>query len=138
MQEGGIFGGGENGGLIFADFQYCRDGAMAVAKMLEIVATKGKLSGLNDRIPAYCQCKKKTGCPEEKKQGVMEKLAKDASGKRVDTTDGVKIYFEEGWVIVRPSGTEPIFRIFSESKSAEKAEQVAEQYKKRVEKLVRG
>jgi phosphomannomutase/phosphoglucomutase len=138
MQHGGIFGGEENGGLIFADFQYCRDGAMAVAKMLEIVATKGRLSELNDRIPAYCQCKKKTGCPEEKKQGVMEKLAKNASGKRVDTTDGVKIYFEDGWVIVRPSGTEPIFRIFSESKSAEKAEQVAEEYKKRVEKLVRG
>ncbi len=138
MQHGGIFGGEENGGLIFADFQYCRDGAMAVAKMLEIVATKGKLSELNDRIPAYCQCKKKTACPEQKKEAVMEKLAKDVAGGRVDTTDGVKIYFEDGWVIVRPSGTEPIFRIFSESKSAERAEQMAEDYKKRVEKLVKG
>lgn len=138
MQHGGIFGGEENGGLIFAEFQYCRDGAMAVAKMLEIVATKGKLSELNDRIPAYCQCKKKTACPEQRKEAVMEKLAKDAAGGRVDTTDGVKIYFEDGWVIVRPSGTEPIFRIFSESKSAERAEQMAEDYKKRVEKLVKG
>lgn len=138
MEHGGIFGGEENGGLIFADFQYCRDGAMAAAKMLEIVAKQGKLSALNDRIPAYCQCKKKTGCPDEKKARVMELLAKEAEGKRVDTTDGVKVFYDDGWVIVRPSGTEQIFRIFSESKTKERAEELAEEYRRKVEKLVRG
>jgi phosphomannomutase/phosphoglucomutase len=59
MDKGGVFGGEENGGLIFAEFQYCRDGAMAVAKMLEIVAKNGKLSKLNDEIPAYSQYKTK-------------------------------------------------------------------------------
>ena len=76
MDKGGVFGGEENGGLIFANFQYCRDGAMAVAKMLEIVAKRGKLSEINDRIPQYCQCKKKTACPEDKKQKVLSELAK--------------------------------------------------------------
>jgi len=138
MQHGGIFGGEENGGLIFADFQYCRDGAMAAAKMLEIIAKEGKLSALNDRIPAYCQCKKKTRCPDKKKDRVMNRLAKEAEGKRVDTTDGVKIFFDDGWVIVRPSGTEQIFRIFSESKTADRAEALADEYKKKVERLVKG
>jgi phosphomannomutase/phosphoglucomutase len=138
MEHGGIFGGEENGGLIFADFQYCRDGAMAAAKMLEIVAKAGRLSALNDRIPAYCQCKKKTGCPDEKKERVMERLARGAEGKRVDTTDGIKILFDDGWVIVRASGTEQIFRIFSESKTAERAEELADEYRKKVEKLVKG
>jgi len=138
IKHGGIFGGEENGGLIFADFQYCRDGAMAAAKMLEIVARGGKLSALNDHIPSYCQCKKKTGCPDDRKQPVMDRLAKQAEGMKVDTTDGVKIFFDDGWVIVRPSGTEPIFRIFSESKTTARAEELADEYRKKVERLVRG
>jgi len=137
MENGGVFGGEENGGLIFADFQYCRDGAMAVAKMLEIVATEGKLSALNDAIPAYSQYKTKTACPDSKKQRVLAELAASARGERVDTTDGVKIYQKDGWVLVRPSGTEPIFRIFTESTSPRRSEELAETYKKRVEQLVR-
>lgn len=138
MEKGGAFGGEENGGLIFAEFQYCRDGAMAAAKMLEIVAKEGKLSQVNDRIPQYSQCKVKTACPDESKQKVLTELSSSAEGKRIDTTDGVKIFFDEGWVLLRPSGTEPIFRIYSESKTKAKAEQLAEDYKKRVEKIIRG
>jgi phosphomannomutase/phosphoglucomutase len=137
MEQGGIFGGEENGGLIFADFQYCRDGAMAVAKMLEIVALKGKLSKVNDEIPQYYQFKKKTPCPESKKGGVMERLARTAKGKRVDRTDGVKIFLKDGWVLVRPSGTEPLFRIFSESNTSEKAEKLADEYVKLVKKFIK-
>jgi phosphomannomutase/phosphoglucomutase len=137
MSEGGIFGGEENGGLIFADFQYCRDGAMAVAKMLEIVAKSGKLSKLDRSIASYCQCKKKTECAEPKKQSVLKAIEGDAKGLKVDSTDGVKIWFDDGWVIIRPSGTEPIFRIFSESKSAARAEELAEKYKKKVERFAR-
>ena len=138
MERGGVFGGEENGGLIFADFQYCRDGAMAVAKMLEIVASEGKLSMLNDAIPAYSQYKTKTKCPDSEKQRVLAELAESPHGEKVDTTDGVKIYQKDGWVLVRPSGTEPIFRIFTESTSPHKSQELAESYKKRVEKLVRG
>ncbi len=138
MEHGGIFGGEENGGLIFAEFQYCRDGAMAAAKMLEIVAKEGKLSALNDRIPAYCQCKKKTECPEGKKESVMERLAKETEGKRVDTTDGLKIFFDDGWVIIRPSGTESVFRVFSESRMLERAEELADEYRKKVARLAKG
>jgi len=138
MDKGGVFGGEENGGLIFAEFQFCRDGAMAVAKMLEIVAKNGKLSKLNDEIPTYSQYKTKTPCPDADKQRVLEKLAKSAAGDRIDTTDGVKIYVNDGWVLVRPSGTEAIFRIFSESTTSASAQQLAEQYKKRVEKLIKG
>jgi len=138
MEKGGVFGGEENGGLIFAEFQYCRDGAMAAAKMLEIVAKEGKLSEVNDCIPQYSQCKVKTACPDESKQKVLTELSSSAEGKRIDTTDGVKIFFDEGWVLLRPSGTEPIFRIYSESRTKAKAEQLAEDYKKRVERIIRG
>ncbi len=136
MQNGGVFGGEENGGLIFADFQYCRDGAMAVAKILEIVALKGSLAKLNDEIPRYFQVKKRTPCPDDKKAQVIDSLAQSAKGGRIDQTDGVKIFFRDGWVLVRPSGTEPLFRVFTESKTQARAEELADEYVRAVQKLV--
>ena len=137
MEKGGIFGGEENGGLIFSEFQYCRDGAMSVAKVLEIVAKNGRLSGLLDRIPSYAQHKTKTRCPDDQKEGVMAELARQAKGAKVDTTDGVKLFLKDGWVLVRPSGTEPIFRVFTEAKTPERAQALAEEYIGKVKKLVR-
>ena len=138
MEARAVFGGEENGGLIFPELQYCRDGAMSAAKVLEIVAKHGRLSDLLDRIPSYSQCKTKTRCPDAKKQKVMSELAATARGDRVDTTDGVKIFSGRSWVLVRPSGTEPIFRVFSEAQTPEEAREIAEAYKKRVEELVKG
>jgi phosphomannomutase/phosphoglucomutase len=138
IESGAVFGGEENGGLIFPELQYCRDGAMSGAKVLEIVAKHGRLSDLLDRIPSYSQYKTKTGCPDEKKQDVMGRLAATAKGDRVDTTDGVKIFSGKSWVLVRPSGTEPIFRVFSEAQTPDQARDIAESYKKRVEELIRG
>jgi phosphomannomutase/phosphoglucomutase len=66
----------------------------------------------------------------------MRQLAADAEGDRVDTTDGVKVFFEDGWVLVRPSGTEPLFRVFTEAKDAEKAELIAQDYIEKVRALV--
>lgn len=137
MERGGIFGGEENGGLIFADHQYCRDGPMAAAKMLEIVSLVGDLASLDDKIPAYCQYKTKTPCPDEKKAQVMADLLKSASGSKIDTTDGLKVYVKDGWVLVRASGTEAIIRIFTESKTPERARELAESTKKRVEAILK-
>jgi phosphomannomutase/phosphoglucomutase len=136
-ERNAVFGGEENGGLIFPEFQYCRDGGMSVAKVLEIVAKRGKMSDLLDSIPAYSQCKTKTSCPDKLKEHVMDKLASEVTGDRVDRTDGVKIFTVKGWVLVRPSGTEPIFRIFSEARTPQEAEELAESFKSRVEKLVK-
>ncbi|MEW5747401.1 MAG: phosphoglucosamine mutase [Candidatus Thermoplasmatota archaeon] len=138
MDMGAVFGGEENGGLIFPELQYCRDGAMSAAKVLEIVARHGRLSDLLDRIPSYSQYKTKTRCPDSRKQAVMDRLASAAQGDRVDRTDGVKIFSGKGWVLVRPSGTEPIFRVFSEARTPEEAKELAESYRKRVEGLVKG
>ncbi|MGZ7095503.1 MAG: phosphoglucosamine mutase, partial [Methanobacterium sp.] len=60
------------------------------------------------------------------KQEVMQKIADETSEFEVDTTDGVKIIKEEGWVIIRPSGTEPIFRCFAEAKTKQEAKEMAE------------
>ena len=128
--ENGLFGGEENGGLIFPDFVYGRDAVMTVAKILEIVAKEKKpLSELVAELPVYYASKTKIECPDDEKEFVMSSIAEEiqtTTDFRLDLTDGVKILKEDGWVIIRPSGTEPIFRCFSESDSQKKADEMTE------------
>jgi len=128
--EDGLFGGEENGGLIFPDFVYGRDAVMTVAKILEIVAKEKKpLSELVAELPVYYASKMKIECPDEQKKYVMDSIAeeiKNTTDFKLDLTDGVKILKDDGWVIIRPSGTEPIFRCFAESDSQEKADEMTD------------
>ncbi|MDH3364875.1 MAG: phosphoglucosamine mutase [Thermoplasmata archaeon] len=138
MEHNAIFGGEENGGLIFPELQYCRDGAMAAARIIEIVAKHGAMSEIQSKIPAYFQFKTKTECSNDMKDIVMRELVANAHGERMDLTDGVKIYFEDGWVLVRPSGTEPIVRIFSEASSSDRATAIAQRFRDQVTQIARG
>jgi phosphomannomutase/phosphoglucomutase len=130
-EEDGLFGGEENGGLIFPDFVYGRDAALSAAKIIEIMAKEDKpLSKLVSELPVYFSEKMKIKCPDDLKKEVMDKIAEeidnDPQGYELDTTDGVKIFTEDGWLIIRPSGTEPIFRCFSESDAQDKASEMAQ------------
>ena len=125
MAEGSKFGGEENGGLIFAEHQYCRDGAMTIAKMIESIVKFGPLLKQIQELPVYYTDKRKIECPNNRKSDLIEYMkGKFSPGNKVDLTDGMKILFSDGgWVLLRPSGTEPIFRIYSESKNKDLAEQ---------------
>ena len=118
MAEGAPFGGEENGGLIFADHQYCRDGAMTIARMLECIVRFGPLQAQIDSLPRYYVDKRKIECPNNRKNDLITHMKEEyGSLGKADTTDGLKVTFDDGgWVLMRPSGTEPIFRIYSESK----------------------
>ncbi|AEC52372.1 phospho-sugar mutase [Pyrococcus sp. NA2] len=123
LEHSGTIGGEENGGVIFPDHVLGRDGAMTIAKVVEIFAKSGKkFSELIDELPKYYQIKTKREV-EGDRYAIVNRVAEIArkKGYKVDTTDGAKIIFEDGWVLVRASGTEPIIRIFSEGKSEEKA-----------------
>ena len=136
IEIGATFGGEENGGLIFPEHQYCRDAAMTTAKMLEIIATQGPLSELVKQVPVYHLDKRKVKCPNELKQQILETMTTMESDRRVDETDGLKIYFDDGWTLVRPSGTEPIVRIYSEDKTEESARDRGENYERLVRDLI--
>ena len=142
IEKKSVFGGEENGGLIFPEMQYCRDSAMSIAKILEIMAKHNKkLSELIDEIPKYEVFKTKMPCPNDKKEIVMNTLARqtknDINILKVDETDGVKLYLKDGWVLMRPSGTEPIFRVYAESKDKKIAENIASYYKKITEDIIK-
>ena len=127
MEVNAVFGGEGNGGLIFPKHQYCRDGAVACAKILEILAGGKKLSELAKSVPEYFNAKTKV--PSEDTQATMERVKLEASelGLKIDTLDGIKILYEDGWVLIRPSGTEPIIRIFAEAKKQERAEELMQE-----------
>lgn len=141
MERQAIFGGEENGGLIFPQLQYCRDSAMSLAMVLEILTKeKQPLSSLIATIPKYEVNKSKMPCPHDKKQAVMDAIVQRVKGDPdvtgVDRTDGVKLFVRDGWVLMRPSGTEPIFRVYVQAKTKPKAEALTSQYKAIVEAVI--
>lgn len=136
MEVKAIFGGEENGGLIFPEHQHCRDAAMAMAKMMEIVARKAPLSELLEEVPRYCLDKRKLECPEEKKEWVLEQVEVHFADQRTDLTDGIKVFFDGGWTLVRPSGTEPLFRVYSEGKDEETAKRCGDRCEKVLRELL--
>jgi len=114
---------------------------MSIAKILEIIAKEKKpLSELIAEIPKYEMYKTKLECPNKKKESalkaVVEKVKDSEEIIRIDQTDGVKLYIKDGWILMRPSGTEPIFRVYIESKYDYKLQQLASKYKKIVKEII--
>src|SRR2546428_591298 len=102
------------------------DGAMSAAKMLELLAHEGKrLSSLAAALPQYHLKKTNISVPVERRDAVLASLVELTKGRKVDTTDGVKIVEADGAVLVRPSGTEPIFRVYAEGRTPERADALA-------------
>lgn len=128
IECGAVFGGEENGGLIFPEMQYCRDGAMTIARMLEAVVRNGPLSEQVAQLPVYYTEKAKVGCPNDMKAELLDYFKTEATDLKTDMTDGLKVIYNNGWVLLRPSGTEPIFRIYSESKDEDIAKSRADEY----------
>lgn len=135
MDNGGIIGGEDNGGIIFADHQYCRDGAMAIAKMLEMIAINGSLEKQVCALPKYHTIKQVMSCEDNLKQPLLSELKKKHSRDNINDLDGLRIDYEDGWVIMRPSGTEPKFRITTESKQLEVAKKYADSFKNEFESI---
>jgi phosphomannomutase/phosphoglucomutase len=140
-EKNAIFGGEENGGLIFPELHYCRDSCMSIAKILEILAKEKKsLSELIKEIPNYEMYKTKLDCPNNKKEFVLNEVVKilkdDEEIIKIDKTDGIKSFIKDGWILMRPSGTEPIFRVYVESIKYNQTEKIALKYKKIVGEII--
>lgn len=133
----GIFGGEENGGLIFADHQYCRDGAMGLAMMLECLARDGPLSQQADSLPRYHTIKAAIKCPDGLKDELIRSISEAHSSDRCNLTDGLRIDYDDGWILMRPSGTEPKFRIYSESKDPDTASRRSKEFIEEAERTMK-
>lgn len=116
-----------NGGFFYAPHQPVRDGALAASMMLEVLATSGKqLSKLIEELPKYAIVKERIECPNDKKPQVVAKMLKQTEGMNRLTIDGVKVFFDDGSVLIRPSGTEAIYRVIAEAQGEERAREIAD------------
>jgi phosphomannomutase/phosphoglucomutase len=111
-----VFGGEGNGGLIFPEHQFCRDGGMTAAMMVFILAlTRQPLSTMINALPKRSMIKDKISTSHGTQ--VLESLKTVYSQESLDLTDGVKILRKDSWALVRASGTEPIIRIIIDADS---------------------
>lgn len=111
-----IFGGEGNGGLIFPDHQFCRDGGMTAAMMVSLLfSSKKNLSELARQLPKRYIIKDKIAAT--KGAEILALLPLQFPDSMIDRTDGVKIFTKNAWALVRASGTEPIIRIIIDAKS---------------------
>jgi phosphomannomutase / phosphoglucomutase len=133
-------GGEENGGIFYGPHQPVRDGAMSTALILEIMARTGKkLSRLIRELPEYFIDKGKIECKEEQKGKILKKLMLEVKGMNINTIDGVKIWFDDKRaILIRPSGTEPIFRLYAEAKTENKAQKLVKEYTEKLAKIIAG
>lgn len=123
-QHQAVFGGEENGGYYWPTHQNARDGPMSSAKILELLARTGQpLSALVQALPHYIVSKTNVPLPRPLRESVIADVrsALAPRAERLLTIDGVKAFFPDGWILVRPSGTEPICRIFAESQNPQRA-----------------
>lgn len=123
-----IIGGEGNGGVIYPELHYGRDALVGVALFLTLLAKKGcSVSELRKSYPNYVISKNKIELtPDIDVDNVLKTMAEKYKNQPVNTIDGVKIEFGNEWVHLRKSNTEPIIRIYSESQSMEKANELAQ------------
>ncbi|MHA8063770.1 phosphoglucosamine mutase [Aquirufa aurantiipilula] len=132
-----IIGGEGNGGVIFPESHYGRDALVGIGLFLTHLANSGmKISALRASYPAYVISKNKIELSANLNVDlILDSIAKAYQEYNVNTIDGVKIDFPEGWVHLRKSNTEPIIRIYAEASTEEQANTFAQQIMNAIEKI---
>ena len=122
-----IIGGEGNGGVIYPESHYGRDSIVGIAIFLNLLAERNVTAlELKNEYPSYFMSKQKLQLNDDLNfEAIQEFLMHNYSSEKVDTVDGLKIDFEDSWVQLRKSNTEPIIRIYSEAKSQESADALA-------------
>lgn len=133
-----IIGGEGNGGVIYPELHYGRDALVGIALFLTFMAKTGKkCSEIRQQYPAYTISKNKIELqPGMNVPEIMKKIAAKYSDNEINTIDGVKIDFPDGWVHLRPSNTEPIIRIYAEGLSEEFATSLANKIMTDIQALI--
>ena len=132
-----VIGGEGNGGVIYPALHFGRDALVGIGLFLTYFALyDGSMSELRSDYPNYHISKNKIQLEAGMNvDNILKNVAEEFSNKEVDTTDGVKIYFGSEWVHLRKSNTEPIIRIYSESASEAKANELAKMIIERIKAL---
>ena len=137
-RTGAVIGGEGNGGVIYPACHYGRDALVGVALFLSLLAHSGMtVSQLKATYPQYCIAKDKLQLQAGTDiDAILQAVERHYQGEQITTIDGVKIDFEQGWVHLRRSNTEPIIRIYSEAHTMTEAQQLGEEVKRIAQSLI--
>ena len=137
-ETGAVIGGEGNGGVIYPASHYGRDALVGVALFLTLLAKSGKkVSELKKTYHAYEIAKNKMELtPEINVDAILSAVKERFAGEQITDIDGVKIDFENSWVHLRKSNTEPIIRIYSEAATMEEADALAQKIKDVIAELI--
>jgi phosphomannomutase/phosphoglucomutase len=129
----------ENGGFMYGPLNEVRDGAMATALVLDMMAASDmSLSQHIAQLPQTFQYKTKFMCPSRE---IVDRIIKicleHGSPRKVETLDGAKIWIdEETWLMLRPSGTEPLIRMYAESTDKSLLDSKVDEYRRYVQSQI--
>ncbi len=121
-------GGEENGGVVYRGWSWTREGILTAIMILDLIAAEEKsLEEIDRQFPSYYQVK--DGVPyTQQQEPLLEYIERFIpNDAECDNVDGIKLRYSDGWVLLRPSGTEPLFRIFAEAKTKNRAKALANQ-----------
>ncbi|MFN3420675.1 MAG: hypothetical protein ACK40X_02985 [Armatimonadota bacterium] len=117
-----------NGGVIYPRIQYARDAIAALALVLEFMAMHDEpLSELVKKLPRYHMVKKRLPLGATPAHELLECIKQRYTAEEIIEEDGVKLQWDDHWVHVRPSGTEPILRVIAEAKTPEYADKLCDE-----------
>jgi len=118
-----LIGFEENGGFMYGNHNQVRDGVMTLALVLELLTSGKTISEEIDALPPSFTTKDKLPCSADEAKKIIDILKKQ--NPNADITDGIKIIFDtNNWVMIRPSGTEPIVRIYAEANSQKRLDEL--------------
>ena len=133
-----IIGGEGNGGVIYPELHYGRDALVGIALFLtQLAERKISVKELRDSYPNYFISKNKIELtPEIDVEAILSALEDRYKDEQITTIDGLKIDFEDGWIHLRKSNTEPIIRIYAESDGEKKANSFTEKMITEIKELI--
>jgi phosphomannomutase len=135
--DGAVFGGEGNGGVILPALHLGRDAPVAAALTLQLLTEDAvPLSRIVARYPQYAIVKAKLDRAGVSLETVYQSLRADFAGAEVDAQDGLRLSWADRWVHVRPSGTEPIIRVIAEAPTEALAQELVARCRAPLDALV--
>jgi phosphoglucosamine mutase len=137
LKTGGEFGGEPSGAWVFPQISLCPDGIYAAAQ-IAVIASKERLSELVDSLPGYPIVRGSVRGTVLNISDLKNRLLVELTPVSASSIDGLKLVFKEGWLLIRPSGTEPKIRLTAEARNESTAHQLYDRGLRIIEEFQRG
>jgi phosphomannomutase/phosphoglucomutase len=138
IQYRAVFGGEESGGFVFPDFQKGYDGIFAAAKIISIMAENSvKLSTLHRDLPSFYMAKQAVPVSWDLRGRIMRSLIEEFGDQQIDTIDGIKVFYDDTWILMHPSSEEPVINLYAEAPNKEEADHLIQEYAEKIRELTK-